>query len=582
MSRNYAASEGARVPTGGHGTDRRFRVALLSILLLSAAVRLPSVMRGLEAGAPLLQWRETDVTAIARNFQREGTNILYPRIDWRGDGPGFVEMEFPIISWLIAVIRGMVGDLVQVGRVLSLCNALLTVIVFALLARALLPSAGALAATAFLAFNPLFVQISTAILPEPLMLLGAVLCVFAFWRWLSSDAWAWFAIAGVAGALAILAKAPAVHLGLVLLPLLIWQRGWRGLLDVRPWAMATMIVTPGILWYAHAHRFWLAYGNSIGISNEAHWTGLEVLRRPDLLFGLVRAELVHVWRGGAALIGLFALVAAWREPATRFALAWLVATSVYLAAVARTTSQPWAFYYHIVAVPPAALLVGSGVSAALDLRPGRRTPAYVALVMAAGGAAAAGVWLLFGSRAALVGAAAGVSGALVGGLWWAYESRRGVKPARAGTPGWKTVAGQLDCIGLIGAVALTAGWVAIAIASVLPATPPNELYACSQRFAPLVRESALLLSSSYSCFDPDGSPQATNMPFFFYWMDRKGFNICQEAQSIASVEEFVGRGAEFFAIDRLSLELEPSFGEALDRRFERLSDCRGSRLYDLR
>ena len=35
-------------------------------------------------------WRECDVGAIARNFYIEDMNILYPRIDWRGDGPGYV------------------------------------------------------------------------------------------------------------------------------------------------------------------------------------------------------------------------------------------------------------------------------------------------------------------------------------------------------------------------------------------------------------------------------------------------------------------------------------------------------------
>ena len=36
------------------------------------------------------------------NYYREDMNLLKPKIDWRGDGPGYTEMEFPIYPWLIA------------------------------------------------------------------------------------------------------------------------------------------------------------------------------------------------------------------------------------------------------------------------------------------------------------------------------------------------------------------------------------------------------------------------------------------------------------------------------------------------
>jgi 4-amino-4-deoxy-L-arabinose transferase-like glycosyltransferase len=547
--------------------------------VVGAAIRAPATSRGLATGPVMLQWRETDVTAIARNFQREGMNILYPRIDWRGSGPGYVEMEFPIVSWLIAVGRTAAGNHEQIGRILSFCFGMITIVVFALLARALLPTTGALAATAYLTVNPLFVHLSTTIIPEPLMLLGSVTCAYAFWCWLRSDSWIWFSVAGGAGALAILAKAPAVHLGLLLLPLLLWKRGWRGLRDPRSWALATVMLAPAIAWYAHAHRFWLEYGNSIGISNEAHWTGLDAILRPDLLIGMLRAEVVQVWRGGAVLIALFAVIAAWRSPAVRYAVLWLAATYVYLAAVSRTTSQPWAYYYHIVAVPPAALLVGSGFTAALELRPGRRTPAATAVGMAVAAAVALATWLVTASGSALLAAAIGGSGAVLAALWWLHEASRVADPPLPPEARWKAVARRFDCVGLTAAAALTCAGVGVGLAGVLPAPPANELLACSQQFAPHVPPSALLLSSSYSCFDPDGQPQATNMPFFFYGMDRKGFNICQEAQSIAAVEAFAGRGAEFFAIDELSFDLEPDFGAALGERFELLARCNGNYLY---
>lgn len=561
--------------------DRRFNTAILLILLFAAVLRAPVLLRGVERGEPSLQWRETDVTAIARNFEREGMNILYPRIDWRGTGPGYVEMEFPMVSWSVAVGRLVFGDYEQIGRIFSFLVSMVTLLAFAALARALLRPAAALAATAFLAINPLFVQVSTAILPEPLMLSASVVCVFCFWRWLQAPAGAaWSIGASVAGALAILAKAPAIHLGLLLFPLLIWQRGWRSLRSPRPWLMAAAMVGPAIAWYLHANAFWLAYGNSIGISNESHWTGLEALTRPGLLLGVLRSEVVQVWRGGGILIGIFGVLVTWRQRGTRVALLWTVAALVYLVAVARTTSQWWAFYYHVVALPPASMLVGVGVASALDLRPGWRTPAWVTAAMAALGTAGVVASATMGFP--LRWAAAGTIGALVGAAWTALEVRRDRATGPADLTAWGRVAHRSDCAGLIVAAALAGMWTLVGLQAILPPPAPNPLAACSRRFAEEVPEGTLLLSSSWSCYDPDGEPQASNMPFFFYWMDRKGFNVCRQEQSIEALEAHADRGARFFAIDPDSLAIDDGFRNSLEARYRLAGACAGARLFELR
>lgn len=565
----------------GPRAGRYFRTILLLILLLAGALRAPALLRGVDSGEPSLQWRETDVTAVARNFEREGMNILYPRIDWRGTGPGFVEMEFPIVSWCIALGREVFGPHEQIGRVFSFLVSMATLLVFALLARLLIGSLAALAGAAFLAVNPLFVQVSTAILPEPLMLFASVLCVYCFWRWLQEpSSGRWSVGASVAGGLAILTKVPAIHLGLLLLPLLIWQRGWRSLRSARPWLMAVVMVGPSVAWYLHANGFWLDYGNSIGISNESHWTGLDALTQPHLLVGMLRSEVVQVWRGGGILIGIFGALMSWRQRGTRVALLWMLAALMYLAAVSRTTSQWWAFYYHVVALPPAALLFGRGVAAAFDLRPGWRTPAWVTAGVATLTLGAGLAWALAGVGARFV--VAGACGTIVGAAWTALEHRRDhVAPPPEYTL-WGGYARRTDCAGLIGAAALTAMWTVVGLQAVLPRPAPNPLAACSRQFSELVPPAAVLLSSSWSCYDPEGKPQASNMPFFFYWMDRKGFNICRQQQSVEAVEAYAARGARYFAIDPDSRAIDEAFDVSLTARFPLVAECAGSRLFDLR
>ena len=80
----------------------------IPIIILFVAA---SFLRMADAFRPINQasWRECDMGAVARNFYREGMNPLYPRIDWRGDGLGYAEMELPVLPCLKAVTYEFTG-----------------------------------------------------------------------------------------------------------------------------------------------------------------------------------------------------------------------------------------------------------------------------------------------------------------------------------------------------------------------------------------------------------------------------------------------------------------------------------------
>jgi 4-amino-4-deoxy-L-arabinose transferase-like glycosyltransferase len=130
----------------------------LVLFLLGAGVRAINVWHPADRSS----WRECDEAGIARNYYREGMNILYPRVDWRGDTPGYAEMEFPLFPWTTAVLYKLFGYHEYLGRVVSLVFSLLTLGVFFLLARYLLPELGAVVAAAIFTFNPIFIYISNS------------------------------------------------------------------------------------------------------------------------------------------------------------------------------------------------------------------------------------------------------------------------------------------------------------------------------------------------------------------------------------------------------------------------------------
>ena len=81
------------------------KLILIFIFLIGAGVRSAGIARSINRAS----WRECDLGAVSRNYERESMNPFYPRIDWRGSTPGYVEMEFPLYPYLGAAWMGVFG-----------------------------------------------------------------------------------------------------------------------------------------------------------------------------------------------------------------------------------------------------------------------------------------------------------------------------------------------------------------------------------------------------------------------------------------------------------------------------------------
>src|SRR4051812_23271638 len=245
----------------------RSKILISIVFLAAAAIRLSDTFRPIDQAS----WRECDLGAVSRNFVREGMNPLMPRIDWRGDGPGYAEMELPLYPFLTAATYEVFGEHDQIGRVWSLLFSIGTLIFFWLIAREYLSVFASTVAFAFFALNPLMVRVATSIQPEGIMLLTYLAAILFFIRWLRTDRNGYFwALAGCT-ATTLLTKAPAAHIGLFFGVLLFQKYGFAIVKQVRVYILGLVALLPAGLWYFHAKNLWLAYGNSLGVSNEYHW-----------------------------------------------------------------------------------------------------------------------------------------------------------------------------------------------------------------------------------------------------------------------------------------------------------------------
>lgn len=495
------------------------RLLLAAFLLFAAALRVPDVWRPID-GSTWSQWREADVGSIARNFYREDPNPFRPRIDWRGDGPGLVESEFPLYPWAVSLLYRAFGYHEELARVLSFAISLASGVVFFGIARRLLPPLGLAAALLFFALNPLAVQMSTAVQPEPLMLLFYLLAIHAFLRWIGEGNRRFGVLAAAWTALAILAKAPAAHVGLLFAALCLDRHGWRAVLQPSLWLFAVAALAPPAAWYAFSHQYWLVYGNSLGMSNSPVLPifSLSFPRMVSrLLPGLGNIELGPlVWTVPGALLAATALPAVATWPG-RVVLYWIGALAIYYVCTIVTTGAPWAYYYHVVTVPPAALAIGLAIE--LHLRP-----------------------MLRQRRLQLRGALA--AGMLLAALALQVKLLR-----------WQTHPHQWDVS-----------------------------YACAMQFQKEIPPGTRIAASGGLDRDAEwGFRIPGDAPHFFFWMDRQGFSIHEPDHTIAKLEEVKRHGARFFVAELFALGrgAPPGFEDELRRHYRLASECEMALLFDL-
>lgn len=532
------------------------------------------------------QWHEFDSAAIARNYYREGMNLFYPRVDWRGDTPGFAEMEFPLYQWSIAILYKVFGYHDFLGRTISFTLSLITLWVFVKLARYLLSPAGAVAASLFAAVSPLLIEIGHALQPEAVMLCAYVIAIYTFLRWRHTGRPAYSVAAASMTALAILAKVPAAHVGGLFAGVLLGfvpsgpdhdaaprVRGLTALRDIRIWLFGICALVPPVLWYWHAYGFWKLYGLSLGVSNENHYFTRNVSANLQMMRGLADIELRQIWTLGGPLLAVLAVLWNRSSIAVRVGLWWGASVALMYLIIPRTAGAVWASYYHGPSVLVAAIFFGAGIeTVACLIQRSRRLALAISGVTLGLLLWVPGVAVVprFHSTAAM-SLIAGAGTAML--LWLMWPALRGTAAPPNMAPASMNPRLQAGVAGL--AVAAITATLFIHSRGVLRDVGnhvmPQEA-ACEQRLAGILPRDTLILAPGIESADEGGSI-AINSPLVFYWVDRKGFNIAKDRQSLDEVLSFVRRGAKYFVAEKALTS--PDFERQLRNRFPIVDECDG-------
>src|SRR5690349_4945339 len=154
----------------------------LALALLALALRCYSLR------TPLLDyhsWRQADTAAIARNYTANGYRLLYPQVDWGGQTPGYVEGEFPLYTYTLALLYGIFGVREWIGRLITaLAGAASAAALYGLVrsgntrGRGAPVDRAALYAGLALALMPFPIYFGRTVMPDTWMLLGAILAIW--------------------------------------------------------------------------------------------------------------------------------------------------------------------------------------------------------------------------------------------------------------------------------------------------------------------------------------------------------------------------------------------------------------------
>jgi hypothetical protein len=200
----------------------------------------------------------------------------------------------------------------------------------------------------------------------------------------------------------------------------------------------------------------------------------------------------------------------------------------------------------------------------------------IAAIAAAYALLGGAVHYLIGHSAALLTIASAVG--LAGSLVLVYLGRW----ARGRSPRARSRRFRVWLVGLLAAGSLTAGWNVAEIRRNFQGKPDMfARYEAALQFAPRLRDKGPIAIAGAVRRDALGRVVPSNVPYFFYWVNRKGFAFPADDLSVEKLETLAGRGVRFFIAEREAWDGVPRMEGILRRQYRVVEDHPMATLFDL-
>lgn len=313
--------------------------------------------------SPLLDhhsWRQTDTAAIARNFYSNGFDLFHPQIDWGGSSPGYVETEFQIIPFIIAILYKIFGISEWVARLVSIAFSLGSVYLLYMLARTYFDVKTSAFSVLIFIISPLELYFGRAVMPDSAMIFFSIGSLYFFDKWTKKERWGLFAIAVICTALAILLKVSALYLGLPLLWLSYSRYGKKLIVEPKLYLFAMLALIPPAIWYYYAHVAFAQYATfGIWDVGSGKWGNTAIWFDRDFYIMMFNRLATVVFTPVGLILFVYGLFLKSKLRTNLFYF-WVLAVLIYFIVVANGNFAH--DYYQRPLVPPGAIFVGLALS----------------------------------------------------------------------------------------------------------------------------------------------------------------------------------------------------------------------------
>lgn len=308
-------------------------------------------------------WRQADTSAVTRNFQKFGVDLLHPRYDdftdVSGKGlynpKGYRFVEFPIFNVVHLSFASLFPQLsLEVwGRLTSALSAVVSAVLLYFIVTRHTNYRTGLLASFFYLMLPYNIYFTRVILPDPLMVTLYLAALNFFDMWTKKPKLGFFIGAAITASLAVLVKPVAVFF---LLPMYwqLWKKYGFGVIRTK-WAyfLTAAILIPFGLWRLWMLQYpegipangWLLNGNKIRFKG-AFFRWIFGERIGSLILG----------NWGVLPLGMGVISAAAKQG---YFLTWVGAALLYLFTFA--TGNVHHDYYQIPIIPSLSVMVALGV-----------------------------------------------------------------------------------------------------------------------------------------------------------------------------------------------------------------------------
>lgn len=162
-------------------------------------------------------WRQSDTEAMALNFLEQKFNIFYPQLNYDGPAPNYVQLEFQITTFIIAILYSIFGHHHELARLVPVIFFIGSTVFLYLITKKYYGWRAAVIAMLLYGLYPLNLFFSRAIMPESAALFFFIGAFYYFDKWIDNERGKYLLGATVFAALAIASKVPAIFVGVPML-----------------------------------------------------------------------------------------------------------------------------------------------------------------------------------------------------------------------------------------------------------------------------------------------------------------------------------------------------------------------------